>query len=121
MMGSPGCSLAVLVDSGFSGGSSGSGDREATAAATMMTSTTTSTPLLMEGGQGVEVAVPGSGKVGMLLLWPGYSRHSVPAHNGTRPRIAVSFNIWLTRPTEDVAWCEEALEIGRLTRQQGKG
>jgi uncharacterized protein (TIGR02466 family) len=37
---------------------------------------------------------------GMFVLFPAWLQHYVVAHNGTRPRISISFNIRLTFPTD---------------------
>jgi len=40
---------------------------------------------------------------GMFVLFPAWLQHYVVAHNGTRPRISVSFNVRLTFPEDDTS------------------
>ena len=38
---------------------------------------------------------------GLFVLFPAWLQHYVVAHNGSRPRVSISFNVRLTFPEED--------------------
>ena len=76
----------------------GTGEHIQLQASMQTTNTMRSTASRHPNGRSSAQALPG-----MFVLFPAWLQHYVVAHNGTRPRISVSFNVRLTFPEDDTS------------------